>query len=113
MRINKALVLFYILVGLIPYLGTADKIHPQTLYISVLNIVSLGIIIYNSGLIKAFNNLTKTLSHRQTIFYFLFAIIAVISTVQSINVIQSLIRLAEVFSQLFAFIILIYLISTI
>ena len=113
MRINKALVLFYILVGLIPYFGTADKIHPQTLYLSVLNIMSLGIIIYNSGLIKAFNNLTKTLSHRQAIFYFLFAIIAVISTVQSINVIQSLIRLAEVFSQLFAFIILIYLISTI
>ena len=37
MRINKALVLFYILVGLIPYFGTADKIHPQTLYLSSLH----------------------------------------------------------------------------
>jgi len=111
--IKKALVVFYILVGVIPYFGTADKVHPQTLYISILNIVSLGLIIYNSGLINTFNNLKKAISHKQTGFYFLFAIVAVISTLQSINFTQSLIKLAEIFSQLFAFTMLIYLISTI
>lgn len=111
--IKKTLVVFYILIGLIPYLGTADKVHPQTLYLSILNIVSLGLIIYNSGFIKTLNNLKKAISHKQTLFYFLFAVVAVISTLQSINFTQSLIKLAEIFSQLFAFTILIYLISTI
>jgi len=111
--IKKALVVFYILVGVIPYFGTADKVHPQTLYISILNIVSLGLIIYNSGFTNTLNNLKKAISHKQTLFYFLFAIVALISTLQSINFTQSLIKLAEIFSQLFAFTILIYLISTI
>ena len=82
--IKKALVVFYILVGVIPYFGTADKVHPQTLYISILNIVSLGLIIYNSGFTNTLNNLKKAISHKQTLFYFLFAIVAFVLIIAAI-----------------------------
>ena len=93
-------------------MGLQIKFTHKLLYISVLNIVSLGLIIYNSGFINTFNNLKKAIRHKQAIFYFIFLILALISTLQSINFTQSLITLAEIFSQLLH-LILIYLISTI
>ena len=113
MLANKVLILLYVCVGLVPYLGAADKIHPQTLYISILNITSLGYIFYSSGFIKASNSILKAVSHRQVVFYFLFILLAILSFLQAVNIIQSMITLAEILSQFCAFVILLYLLSTI
>lgn len=111
MNINKVLIFSYILVGLIPYFGTADKIHPQTLYISVLNILSLSVLIYSKGIKGALKEFYNTFNQKQVLFFFIYFIAALISILQAINVIQSFITLAEILSQLFAFLILIYFIS--
>ena len=111
--INKTFVFLYILVGLVPYLGAADKIHPQTLYISIINILSVGAIIYENGFGNSIKILTKVIQHKQILAYILFLLLAIFSIIQSINTIQSFITIAEVFSQLFAFVMLIYFLSRI
>ncbi len=94
-----------------PYFGTADKMHPQTLYISILNIISIGVILYQNGIPKTFKKLLKISYYKQFVFYFVFLIFAILSVLQAINEIQSMITLAEILSQFFAFLILIYLVS--
>ena len=98
---------------MVPYLGAADKIHPQTLYISIINILSVGAIIYENGFGNSIKILTKVIQHKQILAYILFLLLAIFSIIQSINTIQSFITIAEVFSQLFAFVMLIYFLSRI
>tara|TARA_B100001057_G_scaffold499798_1_gene611856 strand:- start:20148 stop:22427 length:2280 start_codon:yes stop_codon:yes gene_type:complete len=111
--INKTFIFLYVLVGLVPYLGAADKIHPQTLYISIINTLSVGAIIYENGFGNSIRILTKVIQHKQILAYISFLLLAIFSIFQSINTIQSLITIAEVFSQLFAFVMLIYFLSRI
>lgn len=110
---NKILIYFYILVGLIPYFGTADKIHPQTLYLSILNVLVVVLLLNKYGVKKTLNGLYRSISHKQSLFYLLFAFLSLISVFFAINEIQSYISLTEIFSQFFAFVIIIHLVSTI
>ena len=113
MNLYKNLIFCYILVGLVPYFDTADKIHPQTLYLALLNIISLGLIIYKGGIRQTISTLLKSISYKPAIFYFLFICFSVISVFQSVNIIQSLISLSEIFIMCLAFMILIFLLSNI
>ena len=87
----KILIFCYILIGLVPYLGAADKIHTQTLYLSVLNIIGLGVLLYSYGFKKLSQNLYKTIQKKQSIFYFTFIIISLLSLSQAYNLVQALI----------------------
>ena len=49
MNLNRVLIYLYVFIGLVPYLEATDKIHPQTLYLSILNVISISLIINKIG----------------------------------------------------------------
>ena len=73
MKMNKykILIFCYILIGLVPYLGAADKIHTQTLYLSVLNIIGLGVLLYSYGFKKLIQNLYKKTIQKNNLYFIL------------------------------------------
>ena len=112
MRLYKSLIFCYLLIGLVPYLGAADKIHPQSLYLSILNITCLCILYFKSSK-ELFKGLKYSVSHKPSLFYFAFVIFSIVSLFQSVNIRQSFIGLSEIFSQFLALLILIFLLSKI
>ena len=111
-KLTKTLIFLYILIGLIPYIGAVDKIHPQILYLSILNPLSLILIINNIGLKKLITSLTKSISKPSALLYFFYIVFCLLSLNYSYNLVQSYIQLTEIFVQFFSFLILIYLVST-
>ncbi len=112
MRLYKSLIFCYLLIGLVPYLGAADKIHPQSLYLSILNITCLCILYFKSSK-ELLKGLKYSVSHKPSLFYFAFVIFSIVSLFQSVNIRQSFIGLSEIFSQFLALLILIFLLSKI
>ena len=99
-------------IGLVPYVGAADKVVPQVLY---LNLVNLSAIIYVAFILKKniFKELAESLKHLGLVLYFLFFIWSAITLINSINLAESLSTLGEIFSLLVSFVFLIYFISKI
>ena len=112
MKLTKSLIFLYILIGLLPYMESVDKIHPQTLYLSILNPLSLLLIINNIGLKKLISSLTQSISKTSAFFYFLYLGLSLLSLNYSYNLVQSYIQLTEIVTIFFTFLILIYLVST-
>ena len=113
MSLNKILIYLYVFIGLVPYLETTDKIHIQTLYLSILNVISISLIISKIGLRNTTNSFLSSIGKKPAIFYFVFIAFCLLSLFQSYNIIQSYIKLTEVHTQFLSFLILLYLLSTI
>lgn len=99
-------------IGFVPYIGAADKVVTQVLY---LNLVNLSAIIYVAFILKKniFKELAESLKNIQSVFYFLFFIWSSITLINSINLSESLSTLGDVFTYMVSFIFLIYFISKI
>ena len=99
-------------IGLVPYLGAADKSVSQILY---LNLVNLSAIIYVAFILKKniFKELAESLKNIGSVFFFLFFIWSSITLINSINLSESLSILGNVFTLLVSFIFLIYFTSKI
>ena len=113
MSLNKILIYLYVFIGLIPYLETTDKVHIQTFYLSILNVISISLIISKVGLRDTINSLLSSIGKKPAVFYFVFIVFCLLSLFQSYNLIQSYIKLTEIHTQFLSFIILLYLLSTI
>ena len=99
-------------IGFVPYIGAADKVVPQVLY---LNLVNLSAIIYVAFILKKniFKELAESLKNIEFVFYFLFFIWSSITLINSINLSESVSILGDVFTYMVSFIFLIYFISKI
>tara|TARA_B100001057_G_scaffold361579_1_gene364034 strand:+ start:1655 stop:3925 length:2271 start_codon:yes stop_codon:yes gene_type:complete len=99
-------------IGFVPYIGAADKVVSQVLY---LNLVNLSAIIYVAFILKKniFKELAESLKNIEFVFYFLFFIWSSITLINSINLSESVSILGDVFTYMVSFIFLIYFISKI
>ncbi|MDB2366554.1 O-antigen ligase family protein [Flavobacteriaceae bacterium] len=113
MYLNRVLIYLYVFIGLVPYLEATDKIHPQTLYLSILNVISISLIINKIGFKHTMKSFLSSIGKKPAIFYFVFIVFCLVSLFQSYNLIQSYLALTEIHTQFLAFLILIYLLSTI
>tara|TARA_B100001063_G_scaffold141402_1_gene132143 strand:- start:38368 stop:40674 length:2307 start_codon:yes stop_codon:yes gene_type:complete len=112
MKAKHLFLILYMGIGFVPYVGTADKVVPQILY---LNLVNLSAIIYVAFILKKniFKELAESLKNIGSIFFFLFFIWSSITLINSINLSESISTLGEVFTYMVSFIFLIYFISKI
>jgi len=108
--VNKHLVivLLYVFVGLIPYFGTADKLQPQTLYLALLNSGSILFILFSKNFKKELKTVYSILNVYPVYIFFLFFLWSSLTIFVSVNKVESLVILVEIFLQLLAFIVLIY-----
>lgn len=111
MKFSKTLIYLYVFIGLVPYFEAADKIHPQTFYLAILNSISIGLIINNLGLKKIREVFDKIIQNKQVLFYFGFLFFCLLSFYQSINTTQSMIEFVEKLTQFISLMNLIFLIS--
>ena len=110
MRINYLFLALYACIGLVPYLGAADKVIPQVLYLNILNtsaFIYIGLV-QKKNIIKEFTN---SINNWIFILYFLFFIWSSITVINSLNISESIYTLGEIFSLLVAFLFLIYFLS--
>ena len=112
MKAKYLFLILYMSIGLVPYLGAADKSVSQILY---LNLVNLSAIIYVAFILKKniFKELAESLKNIGSVFFFLFFIWSSITLINSINLSESLSILGNVFTLLVSFIFLIYFTSKI
>ena len=101
------LIFLYISTGIVGYLGAADKVHTQLVFLSLLNLTSLNYLWNLSDGI--FNSLKKTLNKLPVFLFFIFFCWTAIAIIPSINIQESLIQLSSYFTQLVSLIILIIL----
>lgn len=57
--INYALIFLYLVVGFVPYLKTLDKVAPQFLYLTIINVVTIIYLISTIGLFELFKRTFK------------------------------------------------------
>ncbi len=112
MKAQYLFLILYMGLGFVPYIGAADKVVPQVLY---LNLVNLSAIIYVAFILKKniFSELSESLKNIESVFYFLFFIWSSITLINSINLSESVSILGDVFTYMVSFIFLIYFISKI
>jgi len=112
MRAKHLFLILYMSIGFVPYIGAADKVVSQVLY---LNLVNLSAIIYVAFILKKniFKELAESLKNIEFVFYFLFFIWSSITLINSINLSESVSILGDVFTYMVSFIFLIYFISKI
>ena len=106
MKAKHLFLILYMGIGFVPYVGTADKVVPQILY---LNLVNLSAIIYVAFILKKniFKELAESLKNIGSIFFFLFFIWSSITLINSINLSESISTLGEVFTYMVSFIFLV------
>lgn len=112
MRNNYLFLALYACIGLVPYLGAADKVVPQILYLNILNasaFIYIGLV-QKKNIFKEFSTI---LNNWTFILYFLFFIWSSITVINSLNISESIYTLGEIFSLLVAFLFLIYFLSKI
>ena len=107
----KLILIFYLIVGFIPYFGATDKSAPQILYLQLINFISGIFIAYQYQRKKTDNkhslfNLINSLPLQAFFFFFIWAIISV--TV-AINKVESFRILTEVYTYLMSFVFLLYM----
>lgn len=101
----------YLLVGVVPYFGAADKVVPQNLYLNIVNILALIHLVYIKK--NLFTELGKSMNNLPFIMYFLFFIWSGFTIINSINISESLSILGEVFTLLVTFNFIMYFINKI
>ena len=101
--------LLYLFIGVTPYLDTADKIVPQTLFLNIINLSSIISIIYFKK--SLLDELKSSIKNIPFILYFLFFIWSSITIIFSINISESLSVLTEIFTLMVTFCLLIYYLS--
>ena len=62
------------LVGVVDYFGSSDKVHPQTLYLNCINLISLFLILKQNKFKNPFEIFKKTLSYNSVVLLLLFFI---------------------------------------
>lgn len=107
MNMSKILIFLYLIVGLVPYLGAADKVDSQMVYLNFLNCFNLLYLIHSYRL-NFIKELKKTFSNLPVIFMLLFFLWSSITIIPAINKAEALISLSEMFTILIALIFLTY-----
>ena len=107
--LEKTIIFFYLIVFFIPELNTVDRIAPQFLYLSILNTLSITVVLIKlKGKAQSiWKNVNPLVS------YFIYCLIALISIFFSLNATESIVILNQEFIYLFSFIVLTILFSSI
>ena len=99
----------YLLVGFIPYLGAADKVSTQFLYLGILNGLSIFYLLFKKKIANVLDySFTK---NYVVILLILFWIWSLFSTIYAINISEVIIESTRVLTYLQAYIIIYSLIS--
>lgn len=102
-RLSKVFIGLYLFHHVIPYLGVADKVHIQTLYLSCLNLISILFLIR----IKSFSSLFNKSFYSIPVFvFFCFFLWSIVTIIPATNNEESLIQIAYYFVQLVCFILI-------
>lgn len=104
---SRILIFLYLIVGVVPYMYAADKVDTQVLYLNILNIVNIILLIFNKKELIS-KKIRNSINNIPVICMSLFFAWSSISIYKSINKVESLISLSEIFSLLLALIFLIY-----
>jgi len=99
-RLSKVFIVLYLLHHVIPYLGVADKVHIQTLYLSCLNLVSIIFLFSTKSLTNLFN---KSFYSIPVFVFFCFFLWSFVAIIPAMNYQESLIQIAYYFVQLVCF----------
>ena len=89
MRNNYLFLALYACIGLVPYLGAADKVVPQILYLNILNasaFIYIGLV-QKKNIFKEFSTI---LNNWTFILYFLFFIWSSFTVINSLNIPESI-----------------------
>tara|TARA_Y100000385_G_C13099686_1_gene643692 strand:+ start:38 stop:2338 length:2301 start_codon:yes stop_codon:yes gene_type:complete len=107
---NYIFVALYILIGTIPYFGTVDKVHSQTLYLSILSFSALTDIIltHKKDSVGLFRSI---LSKTPILLLVLFFLWSAFTSIFAINFGESIKQLNEIFVLILSLVILTHYIS--
>ena len=108
MKTNNIFLALYLIVGLVPYFGAADKVVPQVLYLNIVNLIAICYLVYQKK--NPLKELSESMNNLPFILYFLFFIWSSVTIINSINIAESLATLGELFTLLVTFNFLIYFI---
>ena len=100
--ISWGLIILYLSIGFVPNLGAVDKIAPQWLAMSMLNLSSLIFLLTNSSFF--FTTISKILSSYLSITYIVFIAWAFFSVFYSINPTEVIVNISRQFNVLVMFI---------
>jgi O-antigen ligase len=102
----------YVLIGIVPYFGTVDKVHSQTLYLSILSFFAVSDIVftYRKGSLGLFRSL---LSKTPILLFLLFFLWSSFTSFFAINFGESIKQLNEIFVLILSLVILTHYISLI
>ena len=105
-------VALYILIGIVPYFGAVDKVHTQTLYLSILSFFALLDIVstYKKDTLKRIQSL---LSNIPILLFVLFFAWSSFTSIYAINFGESIKQLNEIFVLILSLVILTHYISLI
>lgn len=105
-------VALYVLIGIVPYFGAVDKVHTQTLYLSILSFFALLDIVstYKKDTLKRIQSL---LSNIPILFLVLFFLWSSLTSIYAINFGESIKQLNEIFVLLISLVILTHYVSLI
>ena len=99
--IPSILILAFLLVGFVPNLEAVDKIAPQWLYLSFLNLISGVFLFVNRK--HYLDRFLKVLSSKMSLFYILFVFWAALSYFYAINPTEVLVNIVRHLNTLFMF----------
>ena len=99
--ITGGMIVLYLCIGFIPNLGAVDKIAPQWLSLSILNLLSLLIISFNSTLFHS--KIVKVIQSGVSLFYIAFFVWASLSYFYAINPTEVIVNLARQANTLFMY----------
>ena len=99
---NKIFVALYLSTCLVPILGSADMAMTQILFLQVTNIFSIIGLIYKEGFKPFVNNISQILKVPQLIFFSLFILWALLSTIKSVNLSESFRVISDLLTYLIA-----------
>jgi O-antigen ligase len=108
LKTNNIFLALYLIVGLVPYFGAADKVVPQNLYLNIVNLIAICYLVYQQK--NPLKELSESMNNLPFILYFLFFIWSSVTIINSINIAESLATLGELFTLLVTFNFLIYFI---
>lgn len=104
-------VCLFALTGAVPYLESADKVHVQMLYLSIINIISVYYL-YNRYSNNFGSQIGKYLRKTPIFIFFIFFIWTIITIIPAINFQESLIQLTFYFQQFLSFLLILLFLDT-
>ena len=103
--IPAILVCLFALTGAVPYFESADKVHVQMLYLSIINLISVYYL-YNKYSSNFGSQISKYLRKTPVFIFFIFFIWTIITIIPAINFQESLIQLTFYFQQFLCFLLI-------